>query len=89
MTKHTRIDICAPTIGVDQCAVFILRDRVDGEVAPLQVLFKRDIGSRMKSEACISRCGFTLSACECIFFMRLRMQKNRKVFTNCDEAECL
>jgi len=41
-------------IGVDQRAIFALRDGVDGEVAPGQVFFERDVPVGMDGEATLA-----------------------------------
>ena len=71
----------------DQLAVFILRDGVDGEVAPLQVLFERDGRVGVEFEAVIAARGFALGARQRVFLVRLRMQEHRKIATDGFVAE--
>ena len=44
VAQHTRAEVRLPAIGIDELAVRALGHRVDGEIAPLQVLLQRDIG---------------------------------------------
>ena len=47
MTEHALLQIIATAIRIDQRAIGMLCDCVDGQVATLQVLFQRDIGRRV------------------------------------------
>ena len=54
-------------------------DRVDGEVAPRQVLFERDRRIGVDDEAAVARRRLALGARQRVFLVRLRMQEDREV----------
>jgi hypothetical protein len=87
MAQHTRFQIVRAMEGIDQIAGFVFCDGIDGEVATLEVLLERDIGSGMHGEAGITGPDFALGASERIFFVRLRVEKNREVLA--DRAKAL
>ena len=60
-------------------AFFVLRHRVDAEVAARQILFERDGRIGMEREAVVARRGLALGARERVFLLRLWMQKDREV----------
>ena len=66
-------------VGVDQVTVFIASHCIDGQITPLQILFKGHIGRGMKRKAFIARCGLALGSCQRIFLVSLGMQKYRKI----------
>jgi hypothetical protein len=75
MAEHARLQVALAAEGVDQGAVFLLRNGVDREVAARQVLLQRDVGRRVKQEALVSRPGLAFGARERVFLVGLRMQE--------------
>ena len=80
MAQHAGGDVALAAIGVGQHAVIALRDGIDGQVAPGQVFFERDIGSGMHGKAAVALGRLALGAGQRIFLTAGRMQKHRKVF---------
>ncbi len=87
VAQHTRLEVGDTVERVDDLAGVISGYRVDGEIAPRQVLFKRDIGRCVYRETLIAACGLAFRARERIFFMRFRMQENRKILAHRFVAE--
>jgi hypothetical protein len=79
VTQHSRLEIAAATVGIDQAAVGGLCDCIDREVAAPQVLGERHLGSKADFEAAIARRDFAFEAGERVFLVALRMQKHREV----------
>ena len=82
MTKYFISQILLTAIRVNDITRGIFSHGIDGEIATRQIFFQRDIGCRMAAETMIAMTGFTFRTRQCIFFMRLRMQKHRKVFAD-------
>ena len=74
-----------PGRPIDQCAG---SHGVDGQVAPRQVLFQRDIRRRMHRKAVIAFCGFALGAGQGVFFFGRGVKEHRKVFADRQKAAC-
>ena len=55
MPQHARRKVVLATVRVDQRAVGGARDRVDGQVASLEVVLERD-GAQLRDEATVARC---------------------------------
>ena len=70
-------------------AVGILRDRVDGQIATLQILLERDVRREQRLEAAIPGTGLALGAGKRVFLAALRMQEHREVLADGLEAERL
>ena len=79
--QHAGLQVGGAVKRVDQRAGLIQRDghRIDGEIAPREVLLQADIGCRMKLKAGVTRCSLAFGAGECVFFVGLRMQEHRKI----------
>ena len=64
---------------IDDAALLVLRHRVDRQVAALEVLLERHVGSGVELEAVIAARGLALGARERVFLFRLRVQEHREV----------
>ena len=77
MTQNTSAQIALTAIRIDQLAIAILRNGIDGKVAPRQILLESDVRRRVKYEtAPATAC---LGARKGVLLVGLRMQKNREV----------
>ena len=72
-------EVALAAVGIDQRAVFVLRHRVDRQVAARQVFFERDVGRGVEGEAVVAGRRLALGARERVFLVRLRMQEDREV----------
>ena len=79
MAQHVGGDVALAAIGVGAVAVFVLGDGVDGQVAPGQVFFQRDVGRGMHGKAVVTPRGFALGARECVLFVGVGVQEDREV----------
>ena len=79
VAQHACAQILDAVMRVYQLAVRILRDGIDGEVAPRQILFQRDVTRSMDDEAFVPARGLALGARQRIFLMRLGMQEHREI----------
>ena len=87
MTKHACIEIGPAAIGIDQGAVVRLGHRIDGQVAPAQVLLERYIRRSMEDKAVVAAALLPLGAGERIFLVRLGMQEDGEIPAHRLEAE--
>ena len=72
--------------GIDQRAIGRFCHRIDGQVTAGEILFQRDIGRGMKSEAVVTVPAFAFGAGKRIFILGLRMQEDREILTNWTET---
>jgi hypothetical protein len=86
VAQDARFDVARAAERIEQRAVGRLRDRIDGEVATLQVLFQRHRRIGVDHEAAISPSTLALGARECVFLVAVRMQEHREVATDRLEA---
>ena len=70
------------TVPKDQIAISISGHRVDRQVTTTEIILDRYIGRGMKFETVITRSRFAFSSGERVLFIRLWMQKNRKVLAH-------
>ena len=82
MAQHAGGDVALAAIGVGQRAVFALRNGVDGQVAPRQVFFERDIRGGVHGKAAVALGRLALGTGQRIFLTAGRMQKHRKVLAD-------
>ena len=87
MAQHAAADIFGAVARVDQPSRLVARQRVDGQVAALQVLLQRDVGRGVESEAVVARRGFALGARQRVLFVGLRMQEHRKIAPDRTETQ--
>ena len=71
VAQHARLEVARAAEGIDQRAVLVLGDRVDGEVAPLEVLFQRHRRIGVEGEAVVAGRGLALGARQRVFLARL------------------
>ena len=79
VAQQTRLQIALAVKGIDQLAVFPLRDGVDGQVAALQILLERHVGRGPGDEAGVAIAAFPFGARQRVFFTAVWMQKDRKI----------
>ena len=81
-----RFEVARAAERVDQAAVGGFGDRIDGEVAALQVFFQRHRRIAVDDEAAMPASGFALGARQRVFLAGLRMQEHREVAPDRPEA---
>ena len=101
MAKHPGLQVGPAMEGVHQVGVVGVNrvdrvsvlgrrsgqgDGVDGQVAPGQVFFQRDIGRGVHRKAVVAGPGFALGAGQGIFLVCLGVQKDGKVFAHWQKA---
>lgn len=79
VTQQPCLDVGGTVVRIDQSALLIFGNRVDGEVTPREILFECDIGSGIYIEALVTATGFALGAGQRIFFAGFGVQENRKI----------
>ena len=79
VAQHAPLDVGGATERIDQAAIGSARDRVDGEVAPAQVLLQRHRGIGVDHEAGMPARGLALGAGQCVFLAAVRVQEHREV----------
>ena len=79
MAQQTILQIAQTVVRVDNLAVIILSQRINGQIATLKIIFQRDIRCGIASKTGVTGTGFPFGTCQRILFMRLRMQKHRKI----------
>jgi len=62
--QPTCVEVRLAAVGIDERAVLVLRHRVDGQVAPPQVLFERHRRRKLRGEAAVARAYLALLAGE-------------------------
>ena len=67
----------------------VLRHRVDGEIAPAQIVLELHVGRELGGETAIPRRHLALQARQRMFFLGLRMQENREVAAHGNETRAL
>lgn len=82
MPQQAFLQISRAVERIDQLAILGFGHRVDGEVAPRQILFQRHRGIGVKGEAVIAVSGLALGACECVFLVGLWMQEDREILAD-------
>ncbi|MNL49239.1 hypothetical protein D3C87_1721580 [compost metagenome] len=88
MPEQPRGQIALAAIRVDDRAdqlagiVHGLRHRVDGQVAPDQVVFQRDIGRAVEREALVAGSRLALGTRERVLLLGARMQEDREVLAH-------
>jgi hypothetical protein len=85
MAQHAALEVLRAPERVDQVALLVACDRVDGEVAPRQVLLQRHVRRGEHCEALVAAPGLALGAGERVFLVGLWMQEDREVLA--DRAE--
>ena len=82
MAQNPALQILLPAERVDNPPVLVLRHRIDGQIAPLQIFFQRHIrvGEHLKRRVAAPR--FALGACQCVFLVALRMQEHGEILAH-------
>ena len=80
LAQQLGLQVALAAMRIDQLALRVLGDGIDGQVAPRQVLLQRDIGRGMHHKAFVAWRCFAFGARQGIFLARMGVQKNRKVF---------
>ena len=79
MAQHARLEIARAAERIDEVAVVVLGDRVDREVAALEILLERDRRIGREDEAVVAAPALALGARERVFLARLGMQEHREI----------
>ena len=79
VTQQSITQIVLTAIRVNDLAVFVLRQRVDGEIATQEILLQRDVRCGIAGEAGITRTGFPFGTRQGVLLTALRMQKHGKI----------
>ena len=82
MPQETAFEIRNTAMRVYEISGGVLGNGVDGQIAPRQILLQGDLRRGVKHKAVITARSFALGARQRIFFMRHRMQENRKVLAH-------
>jgi hypothetical protein len=85
--QHAPLEVFLTAKGIDQRAVLGLRHRIDGEIAPPEVFFQRDIRGGVDGEALVAAAALALGAGERVFLVGLRMQEHREILAHRLEAQ--
>ena len=67
MPQDAPLEVPAAAMGVDQSALGVARHRVDGQVAPAQVLFERDVRTGIDGKAAIALASLRLPPRQGVF----------------------
>ena len=87
MAQHLGVEVAPAAVRIDQRAVLVLGDRVDGEVAAGEVVLERDAAVGVELEAVVARAGLALGARERVLLARVRMQEDGEVAADRQIAE--
>ncbi|CFN99637.1 Uncharacterised protein [Bordetella pertussis] len=71
---------------VDQFALRRAGDRIDRQVAPLQVLLQRNVGAGVEGEPLVAASRLAFGARQRVFLFRARMQEHGEIAAHRDEA---
>ena len=82
VAQEAPLEVLPAAEGVDQRAVLVPGDRVDGEVAPAQVFLERDIRRGVHREALVAAPALSLGAGERVLLVRPGMQEDREVLAD-------
>ncbi len=55
VSEHACLDVALPSVGIDDLPFWGFRHRVDGEIATLEIIFKRHIRGELRSKAAVAR----------------------------------
>ena len=86
MAEHARAQVGLAAQRVDQLAIGLARNGVDGEIAAAQIVFQRHVDTGMEGEALVAVAGLALGAGERVFLFGARMQEHRKIAAHGHEA---
>jgi len=77
VTQRATGKIALAVAGIDQAAIFRLRDGVNGQIAPLQILLQRDVGREVRDKAGVAAALFALGARQRILFTAVRKKTGK------------
>src|SRR5690606_25754890 len=77
--QHARLEVAHAAEGIDEVAVGVLGDGVDGEVAALEVLFEGDGRVGVDDETAVARRALAFGARERVFLAGLGMQEHGEI----------
>ena len=86
MTEHASLDVARAAVRIDERAIVGLRDRIDREVAPLQILFQRHRRIGIDDEAAIATPALALGPRQRVLLAGIGMQEHGEVATHGLEA---
>ena len=86
VAEHARAQVGLAAQRVDQLAIGLARNGVDGEIAAAQIVFQRHVDTGMEGEALVAVAGLALGAGERVFLFGARMQEHRKIAAHGHEA---
>ena len=89
MTQDAGLQVGDAMMRVDDVAVVVAGDCIDGEVAARQVLFQRDLRGRLDLETLVAARRLSLGARERVFLVRLRVQEYREILAHRAIAQLL
>ena len=84
--RNARAQVGLAAQRVDQLAIGLARNGVDGEIAAAQIVFQRHVDTGMEGEALVAVAGLALGAGERVFLFGARMQEHRKIAAHGHEA---
>src|SRR3546814_5537079 len=76
MPQHARLEIAHAAEWINQFAMLVLGNRIDGEIAATQIVFKRDIGAGVEGKALIAAPGLALGTLQRVLFSCLRIDED-------------
>src|SRR3546814_7912370 len=82
MPQHARLEIAHAAEWINQCAMLVLGNRIDGEIAATQIVFKRDIGAGVEGKALIAAPGLALGTRQRVLFSCLRIEEDREILAD-------
>jgi len=68
VTKGLVLDVLQSAVGIDQLAIVIFGDRIDGQIATRKIIFQRNVRRKVEREAVIAGRCFSLGSGEGVFF---------------------
>lgn len=79
MAQQTMVQIALTAVGIDNVAIIILCQRIDGQVAAQQILLKRHIRRGIAGKSGVTKTGFSFGAGKRVLFVALWMEKHGKI----------
>ncbi len=86
MTQHATLEVGLAAVGIDQGAVLVLGDRVDGQVAAPEIVFETHPGVDLEFETGVTMAALAFASCQRVLVAAARIEKHRKVTPDTAEA---
>ncbi len=86
MAQHARLEIAPASPWIDQRAIRRARDRVDREIAALEILLERHARGGIELEAGVAAADLALGARKRVFVAGARMQEDGEVLADAPVA---